>query len=80
MSKNELFVTDFKKFGIRSIFAESGNASLHKSFVTAAVKIKKSGAENLNIIHLVLKGKFFKIYLRILEFLKAKKTNSFFQY
>ena len=42
-------------------------------FVTKVVKIK-------DIIHSVLKSKFFKIYLSIFKLLKEKKVNWFFRY
>ena len=43
-------------------------------FVTKVVKIKELQAKNVNIMHLVLNKKFFKIYLSILKFLKEKKN------
>ena len=42
-------------------------------FVTKVVKIKELRAKNVNIMHLVLNEKFFKIYLSIFKFLKEKK-------
>ena len=46
------------------------------------VKIKDWRATNLNVMHSVLKGKFFfkKIYLSIFKFLKEKKVDWFFLY
>ena len=43
-------------------------------FVIKVVKIKELQAKNVNIMHLVLNKKFFKIYLSILKFLKEKKN------
>ena len=86
MTKNEKFVINFEKFMNEQFFEFGGNLQNQEMslfteiFVTKVVKIKELQAKNVNIMHLVLNKKFFKIYLSILKFLKEKKMNWFFQY
>ena len=80
MTKNEKFVIDFEKFMNEQFFEFGGNLQNQEMslfteiFVTKVVKIKELQAKNVNIMHLVLNKKFFKIYLSILKFLKEKKN------
>ena len=67
MTKNEQFLPHSKKF-LNENFSEFGLNSQNQVinlcteiFVTKVFKIKEWCAKNLDIMHPILKGKFFKV-------------------